>query len=229
MNGQAEDNKNLDRHYLFAALNDSQRDGLLARTHSRTFKAGQLLFSQNDAAHSFFLLQRGKVKLYRVSADGQEKVMRLIQPGMSFAESVMFMDVPRYPVHAQGIESGQLLAIESTAYLNILRESFDTCRTVLAKMTQRIQAHWDEIESLTLQNSRYRIVHYLLALVPDGETGAVEVTLPSRKSLIAAQLAVTPETLSRTLNALNKDELITVHDYAVQIADVGALRRRISL
>ncbi|HET6655102.1 MAG TPA: Crp/Fnr family transcriptional regulator [Gammaproteobacteria bacterium] len=217
----------LDRHYLFAALSDAQREELLTHTHTREFKPGQLLFSQNDPAPSFFLLRRGEVKLYRVSAEGQEKVMRLIRPGMSFAESVMFMDKPRYPVHAAGVRAGTLLAIESDAYLNILQASFATCRIVMAKMTQRIQAHWDEIESLTLQNSRFRVVHYLLGLVPEGVTGAAEITLPSRKSLIASQLAVTPETLSRTLHALNQEGLITMQDYAVLIPDLGALRRRL--
>lgn len=217
----------LDQHYLFAALSGAQRDELLAHTHVREFKAGQLLFSQHDPAHSFFLLRRGEVKLYRVSAEGQEKIMRLIRPAMSFAESVMFMDRPRYPVHAQGVRAGTLLAIDSEAYLNILQASFATCRTVMAKMTERIQAHWDEIESLTLQNSRYRVVHYLLGLVPEGTAGAAEITLPSRKSLIASQLAVTPETLSRTLHALGQEGLITVQDYAVRIPDIGALRRRL--
>ncbi|HET6725753.1 MAG TPA: Crp/Fnr family transcriptional regulator [Gammaproteobacteria bacterium] len=226
MSADAKVLKDLDHHYLFAALNEEQREDLLTHTHLRSFKAGQLLFSRNDPAQTFFLLQRGEIKLYRVSAEGQEKVMRLIRPGMSFAESVMFMDEPRYPVHAQGVRAGALLAIESEPYLKILRESFDTCRTVMAQMTRRIQAHWDEIEALTLQNSRYRIVHYLLSLVPEGATGAVDVTLPSRKSLIAAQLAVTPETLSRTLHALSDDGLIAVHEYVVRIPDVGALRRR---
>jgi CRP-like cAMP-binding protein len=150
--------------------------------------------------------------------------MRMPRAGQSFAESVMFMKEPRYPVYAQGLEDGELLAIESAAYLDMLRESFDTCRTVMAQMTQRIQAHWDEIESLTLQNSRYRVLHYLLKLVPAGAAGTITLKLPSRKSLIAAQLAVTPETLSRILHALNQEGLIELHDYTVRIPDIDALQ-----
>ncbi len=217
----------LDNHYLFRALDDAQRKTLLARSRVRHFDSGQLLFSRHDAARAFFVLQEGEVKLYRVSSGGQEKVMRLIEPGMSFAESVMFMDEPRYPVHAQGLGPGTLLAIDSAAYLDILRQSFDVCRAVMAEMTRRIQAHWDEIESLTLQNSRFRIIHYLLGLAPAGTARAADVTLPSRKTLIAAQLAVTPETLSRTLNALSRKGLIDMHGYAIRIPDITALRRRL--
>lgn len=153
--------------------------------------------------------------------------MRLIRPGMSFAESVMFMKQPRYPVHAQAVRASTLVAIGSGAYLETLRTSFAACRTVMAKMTERIQAHWDEIEFLALQNSRYRVVHYLLGLVSAGATGEADVTLPSRKSLIASQLAVTPETLSRILHALDEEGLIAIQDYAVRIRDVGALRQHL--
>src|SRR5690606_3514778 len=156
--------------------------------------------------------------------EGHEKIMRLIRPGMTFAESVMFMDEPRYPVYAEAVEPSRVLGIESAAYLEILRESFDTCRTVLATMAQRIQAHWDEIEALTLQNSRYRVVTYLLSLLPDQDLEEARVMLPSRKALIAAQLAATPETLSRILHALMDEGLIEMRDYEVYIPSVSALR-----
>jgi len=219
--------RGLRHHYLFAALDEPLRARILGHTHLRTFAANEMLFSQGDTAQCFFLLQSGAVKLYRMSPDGQEKIMRLIRPGQSFAESVMFMDEPRYPVHGAGVESGALMAIERGAFLSILRESFDTCRAVMAQMTQRIQAHWDEIEALTLQNSRYRVVHYLMGLVPEGGHGTTTVTLPARKIVIAAQLAVTPETFSRVLRALANEGLIDVHDEAVHIPNTGALRRSI--
>lgn len=95
----------------------------------------------------------------------------------------------------------------------------------MAQMTHRIHAHWDEIETLALQNSRYRVVHYLLGLVPCGAEGQVAVTLPARKMVIAAHVAVTPETLSRTLRALTDERLIEVAGDVVTILDAERLRR----
>ncbi len=213
-------------HYLFSALTDAQLQRLLSTSALRRFDAGEHLFSHRDPATRFFLLLRGGVKLYRASAEGSEKIMRLIGPGESFAESVLFMDAPRYPVHGAGIEPGEAIAFERDAFLEILQGSFATCRAVMAQMSQRIQSHWDEIETLALQNSRYRIVHYLSALIPAGAHGRTTVTLPARKMLIAAQLAVTPETLSRTLRSLSDERLIDVAGDAVTIPDVQRFRER---
>lgn len=215
----------LSHHYLFRALSDAERERVLATAQTRRFTPGEHLFGHGDAASHFFLLRSGSVRLYRLSAEGDEKIMRLIRPAETFAESILFMEAPRYPVHGAGVEAGELLALDRGTFLAILQESFPTCRAVMAQMTLRIQSHWDEIETLALQNSRYRVVHYLLGLLPAAASGRATVTLPARKALIAAHVAVTPETLSRTLRALSDEGLIEVAGDVVTVIDVARLRR----
>ncbi len=217
--------RELRHHYLFCALTEAQQARLLATAAARRLAAGEPLFSHGDAAGQFFLLRSGCVKLYRLSPEGDEKVMRLIRPAQTFAESILFMDAPRYPVSGEAVEAAELVAFDRETFLGILQESFATCRAVMAQMTRRIQAHWDEIETLALQNSRYRVVHYLLGLVPSDAGGRFTVTLPTRKVVIAAHVAVTPETLSRTLRSLTDEGLIEVAGDEVTVTDVDRLRR----
>lgn len=215
-------------HYLFAALNEAQWSQIRPHTRLRDLAAGQHLFSRGDVAREFFVLLEGMVKLYRASPEGHEKIMRLVRTHMSFAESVMFMAEPRYPVNAQAVEASRLVSIESVAYLDILRDSFEATRAVMARMTERIHARWDDIEALALQDTRYRVISYLLSLVPADARSEARFTLPSRKTLIASQLSVTPETLSRVLHALRDEHLIDIREYDVHVPDVAALRRSLS-
>ena len=217
--------RELHRHYLFAALSEMQQQRLLASAVLRRVEAGEALFACGEAARHFFLLRSGCVKLYRLSAQGDEKIMRLIRPPQTFAESILFMDLPRYPVSGAAVESAELLAFDRETFLGILQESFATCRAVMAQMTRRIQAHWDEIETLALKNSTYRVVHYLLGLIGADASKTTTVRLPTRKVVIAAHLAVTPETLSRTLRSLSDSGLIEVNGDEVRLIDVERLRR----
>lgn len=217
----------LKNHYLFTALDDAQLSKILAAVTMDSYPKGERLFRRGEPARAFYMVITGKVKLYRLSPDGHEKIMRLLGPGETFAESIMFMDPPRYPVHAEAVESATVAAFSREPFMQLLQESFDTCRAVMAQMTQRIQAHWDEIEALALLNSRYRVVHYLLGLVPEGKKGALVITLPTHKSLIAAQLALQPETLSRLLRSLSDEALIELDGDDVTIPDVDKLRSRI--
>jgi len=213
----------LRKHYLLAAINDAQWRALAPHLHRRQLAAGQALFSQGDRADAFFIVRSGAMKLFRVSPQGTEKIMRLVRGGQSFAESVLFSDPPRYPVHAQAAEDSDLLAIEREAYLRLLRESFDTCRAVMAQMTQRIYAHWNEIEALSLHGAMPRVAHYLLEQL--ASQGGPTLRLPLPKVQIAAQLGLAPETLSRALRKLTEGGAISVRGATVLVRDEDALHR----
>lgn len=212
-------------HYLFAGLSEAQFRSISRSTRIQELAADQMLFNRGDRARWFFLLQTGSVALYRDSSDGHEKVMRFIQPGQTFAESVMFMDDPLYPVNARAERSSRLLAIDAQSYFSLMHDCFDTCRAIFAWMNTRILDQWDEIERLSLQNSRYRVVHYILSLCSDiSGADSGRITLPARKSVIATYLAITPETLSRVLRELGNKGLVEVHGYELHVADIPALR-----
>lgn len=217
------ENEALRAHYLLAAIDDAQWRALSPYLHPHHLRAGQGLFSQGDRADAFYIVVSGAMKLFRVSPQGAEKIMRLVRGGQSFAESILFSDPPRYPVHAQAAEDSELLAIEREAYLRILRESFETCRAVMAQMTQRIQAHWNEIEALSLHGAVPRVARYLLEQL--ALQGGSQLKLPATKSQIAAQLGLAPETLSRGLRTLSERGVIGVRGALVQVRDVDELRR----
>lgn len=213
----------LRHHYLFAALNQAQWERLVPHLNQCELGAGTRLFFKNDLATAFYVVKSGTIKLYRLSAQGQEKIMRVVKPGQSFAESVLFSDQPHYPVSALALQKSLVVAIEREAYLDLLRESFDTCRAVMAQMTMRIYANWDEIEGLSLHSSGARVAHYLLKLLAN--TSDPTLQLPSRKGIIAAQLGLAPETFSRALRRLSDSGVIHVEGSTIIVKDRAALGR----
>ena len=50
------------------------------------FDKNQVVFSQGDAADTVFYIQKGKIKVLVVSAQGKEAVVAILQPGQFFGE-----------------------------------------------------------------------------------------------------------------------------------------------
>lgn len=213
-------------HYLFAALDDAQWATIRAHVHERVLAGGERLFSHGEPAREFYVVCEGSIKLFRDSPQGLEKIMRLARAGQGFAESVLFSEPPRYPVHAEAIGRTRLIAVERAPYLGLLEASGDTCRAVMQQMVKRIYAHWDEIEMLTLHSASARVARYLLALHGRGEHDAMVLKLPVRKVLIAAELGLAPETLSRAFRSLINGGAIRVDGPKITIVDFAALQRR---
>lgn len=212
-------------HYLFAALDEAQRRQAQVQSRIRHLDAGAHLFVQGDRAEAFWWLESGQIKLYRLSRDGHQKVMGLVAPRQSFAEGILFMDTPRYPVNAQAVAASTVRGFDRDTYLAILETSFATCRGLFRQLVRRTQHHLDEIEALTIQNARFRLVHYLLRLRSAADTSSGTIHLPARKVLVASQLAMQPETLSRLFRELERAGLIRVHGESIEITDAEALQR----
>ena len=79
------------RHPLFHPLDKVSQEKLLAAMREYQHPSETLLIRQGEAATHFFMVLEGRVKLFRISVDGQEKVVEIIQKGKTFAEAVMFM------------------------------------------------------------------------------------------------------------------------------------------
>ncbi len=102
--------------HLFSALSDTQLERVRRHSHITDMVEGESLFFQGDKATSFYLMLSGRVKLFRVSPDGKEKVVEIMETGASFAEALMFMDQPNYPVTATALAPSRVIVINCREY-----------------------------------------------------------------------------------------------------------------
>lgn len=211
-------------NYLFTHLSAHQLTQLKQGMQTITLPNGAFLFRQGQAAHHFFWLLEGHIKLTRFSLEGTEKVIEVVRAGENFAEALMFMDNPAYPVNAQAIEASKIIAFDNRLFIAILRDSFETCLRLLCAMSQRIHFWLQEIDHLTLQNATYRLINYLLSQIPLTQQGEYTIDLAVPKNVIASRLSITPETLSRILHSLTKTGLLTVDKQTICISNVHQFR-----
>jgi CRP-like cAMP-binding protein len=230
MNRTPEASRELRRAYLFADMPEPQLQALMQGMHEVHLQPGEMLFRHGQPAERFFFLRDGLVKLFRLSPEGDEKIIELMQPGQTFAEAVMFMGPQgRYPVNAEAVNESRLYTFDQKTFLGLLRESSDACFGLLASMSRRLHMLVNQIESLTLQNATYRLVAYLLEQIPQGVKTSPEVQLTTPKGVIASHLAIQPETLSRILAKLRQGGLIDVHGNHITVRDVQALRKLVQM
>ncbi len=216
----------LRRLHIFAGLDDSQLARVIQSAHLVNLQENQHLFEAGQEAKYFFLVRKGRMKLYLTSADGMEKVIHLVGPGESFAEAIMFMDSAIYPIHASALSDTELIAFPNKVFREILRESIDTCFRLMADMSAWLKKQLNEIDALTLQNATLRFSNYLLQQIPAKQTGSATVTLEAAKHVIASRLSIQPESFSRILRNLQREGLIEANGSEILIKDVKELREQ---
>jgi len=219
----------LKNSHLFNAMDERQFDEVLKFVRLKSLKYEQMLFQQGDELTHVYYLFDGAIKLFRSTRNGNEKIIEVVQSGRPFAEGVLFVGAPKYPVSSIAMKTCVLVQIDAKKYLNILQGSTKLCLNMLGHLSQRL--HWmiKEIDNQTLHNASFRIVDYFLSQVSLDEHSDYDLCLTIPKRDIASRLSIKPETFSRTLKSLLKMDLIDIKDNHIILKDVEKLREMVEL
>ena len=211
----------LKQSHLFTRLTDVQLDRVYRHSQVVKLEEGQLLFAQGEDVTNFYLVLSGKMKLYRVSPDGQEKIIEIVPQGGLFAEALMFMDQPHYPVSSAALSATTVIGIDANDFKDMLRDSVETCLLLLGNMSFRLRQLVHEIDTLTLHSGTCRVASYLLQHAPDDRES---FELDTAKGVIAARLSVKPETFSRIIKNLRGEGVISIDGSKITIHNRDALK-----
>ncbi|RMF18910.1 MAG: Crp/Fnr family transcriptional regulator [Gammaproteobacteria bacterium] len=214
----------LRRHYLFSKLSEDELNRIGGHAQILDLQAGEQLFMQDTEAHHFYQVHAGQIKLSRLNPDGNEKVIEILNPGETFAEAVMFMQINRYPVTATAVQPSTVYAFKSQVFLDIVRNNNDLCLRLLGDMAMRLRSRMHEIEQLTMKNATYRVVRYFMQELEKAGDEVDELELNIQKQLLASRLSIKPETLSRILGTLRDQGLIRSQGKKITLLDPEALR-----
>ena len=204
-------------HHLFAGLTPQQLQRLLTSAHIEDAETGTVLFDRGQPARHFYIVLEGQVNLVLYSKTGEEKIVDILGPGQSFAEAVMFMAGPVYPLSAVTAGPSRVARFSSAEYVAMLRESPETCLRMLGNLSQRLHMRIREIEYLTLESATHRLVRMIEGKLPPGSDGPAEIQFQESRQEIASHLSMKPETLSRILRHLSDAGAIVVHGRTLQV------------
>ncbi|MFZ0105356.1 MAG: Crp/Fnr family transcriptional regulator [Thiobacillus sp.] len=208
---------------LFCELGESDVDRLLPGVHEYRVRAHEMLFNKGDALDGIYVVVTGQIKLFLPTPQGSEKVIGTMNSGASFAEAVVFLDIPA-PVSAQATQDGVLLVASKQAIIELLDHDPRFARKMLASLSMKLHQLMSDMETCTLMSSVQRVVCYLSHQIPAEGLPEFEVKLDTSKQTLASQLSLAPETFSRALSHLVKSGLIEVHGRTIHVKDAQRLR-----
>lgn len=204
----------LSRCRLFARLSPGAREKLASVAVTRTAQAGEVLFRQGDTCPGVFVVGAGLVRVYKLAPSGKEHVLHLAGPGGTFAEAAVIGVFP-CPANAEVTETAELSLLPAEAFRRFLEEDHRACIDLLAGMSAWVHHMVDLLEDVVLRDAAGRVSRHLLA-----HSGADSVVrLPAARKVLASQLNLTAETLSRTLRKLGEDGLIASERDAITVLD----------
>src|SRR5262245_10426204 len=202
---------------LFIGLPAADISAIAALVIPKHLEKGDYLFREGDRSEGFYVVQQGGINVHRVGSGGKEQVIHVFRPIESFAEATLATE-GGYPADARATDSSTVLLVPKRDFVDLLRRRPELSLRMLASMSQHLRVIVGLLDDLTLKDIETRLANWLLKQCPRPmSNGAVEIKLDRTKRVLAAEMGITSETLSRTLAKFRNHKLLRVSGKTIVI------------
>jgi len=196
-------------------------------SNQRSFKKGEIIFTPGDSFDDLFVVNKGMVKISKVSSLGKEQILRILKPGDFMGELALFSKSVLNNT-AEALEQTEICIIQGDKIRQLLIQKPEMAIKFLQKYTERIEETEELIEQIGLRDIEQRIANYLLIEIENNQiinnNGKYEIILPVSKGDLAALIGTTQETLSRKLSLFQDNGWISLKaKRIIEVIDIESL------
>ena len=209
---------------MFAELSSAEIDAVADGCSLRTLQKGEMLFREGERGEGFYVVQTGAISVYRLTPDGREQIICVFRAPESFAEASL-ATTETYPANAVALEPSQVILVHKARFRDLLRSKPELSLQMLASMSIHLKHLVQTIQDIKGRQIEFRLADWILRQSPAAAAGCPAVfVLPVAKKVLAGQLGVTSETLSRTFARFRREGLIHVIGSKVHVLNGTGLR-----
>lgn len=218
--GPEEKLNTLRHNQFFRGLSDDTLNRLLPSMSLRQFERGEVLFWEGDPCTGLYIIHEGSVKLFRISPQGRQHIVRVMQEGDTCNEVPAFDGGPN-PVNVEALEETSVWVVETDAVRALMQGDPQFMQLVVENLARMLR----HLVQMVSEMAFYQVTHRLARLINEipedelsGDTGARWT-----QDQLAARLGTVREVVARSLKELERSGAISVRNRRIHVADSNVL------
>jgi CRP-like cAMP-binding protein len=210
---------------LFSSLSSEQVSRLGCLFRPARYRKSQILFFEGGAAQHLFALHTGLVKLVKPLENGKERITGVLFPGELFGLETLSQ--PTYPLTAVTLRDSEICAASREEVIVFLQSNPEIALGMVRFLVAEVGRVRTQVTDMSFKDARMKVATFLLSLVgsdPTPHNGRATLTLPLSRQEISEVLELSPETVSRTLTAFRREQLIDARGRQLAIQNLEGLQ-----
>lgn len=206
---------------LFSGLSDAHLRQIDAIASTLHFDKGEMIFREAEKGDGFYMVEKGTIKVFKLSFDGKEQILHIYGPGNSFGEVPVF-EGKNFPASSMALEKSIIIFLPRDKFVDLITRTPGLGMNLLADLSRRLRDFTIQIENLSLKEVPARLAAYILTLAQEQEND-LQVDLPISKAQLSNLIGTTPETVSRIFKKMMAGSYIEVQTKTIFIKDFEGL------
>lgn len=190
---------------------------------TKTFKRGQTVFCRDDPGDGLYLVDKGRVRISIMGADGRELSFTIVEPGMIFGE-IAALDGKLRTADALAMTSVSVRFIPDQQLNAMIDNRPGLAREIIVFLCDRLRSADTQLESIALMTLESRIAAFLLVLVRNQEPAQGDIPFNLSQAEFAKLLGASRPKVNAVLKKFTEDGIVSFSEGRMT-CDVAALRR----
>jgi CRP/FNR family cyclic AMP-dependent transcriptional regulator len=212
---------------IFEPLSTEEIEQLNSQLPSIHLERGEIFYSPEERTERLFVLERGKVRIFRTTPDGREFTLAVVESGTVFGEMALT---------AQWLERAYAQAMEPSEVSAILREDLE--RLVLERpevglkimhlLSERLRRYETRLEDISMKDVHSRLASIIVLLTEsEGVRTGAGYRIPARYThqQLGEMIGANREAVTRAFGVLQDEGVVELRRRLIYIPDLQALKR----
>lgn len=211
---------------IFSELTKKDLEELESLCTTHDYKKRSVVFSEGEASEWFYILTKGKIKITKLSQEGKEIILEIIQPTDFFGAIAVVRGFP-YPANAVALEDCEILKMPKAAFSKILAKYPMISTQMLTNLIDRVRTSHENLKSIALEKVDSRIAFALIKLSENHgkpHKDGLLVDMKITKQELADMVGTTVETTIRVMSKFRKSGYIDEHEGKIIIKKMNMLK-----
>ncbi len=195
------------------------------------FKKGEILIRPDDRPSGIFYIEKGYIKIYSITPEGEEKLHIVYKPGEIFPLIWALRSIQK-DLYYEAIDDLLTYRVSQKDFLDFLKEDSTAVFELAERLAAAFDVFVDRVDNLEITKAYPRLVAMLLFLTERfgvEESGGSLIAAPFTHKDIANSTAMTRETASRELVRLEKKGLVSYKKHLIFITDLEKLKEELTV
>ena len=194
-NSESQERNCIEKVPIFGSLTKEEMIEVSMTAIHREYKKGEAIYLEGELSEKLFIINKGKVKISKLSEEGKEQIIRILEVGEFMGELTLFTHSP-LKNYAEAIETTIVCIIDSKKINSLIEKSPSIALKIIKELSIRLEKTESLIESLGLRDVEQRVADILLKMADDNNI----IQLSISKKNLASHIGMRQETLSRKLS-----------------------------
>lgn len=204
----------LRKNEYFDTMPDTLLEQIANHMQLREYDRGEIFFWEGDPCDGLYVVMQGSAKIHRISPQGRQYIVRVLQEGDTFAEVPAF-DGGTNPVNVEALETCSVWVVDSEILRGLVQSHPQFAQKVLVNFGTMLRGMVRKVSEMAFYQVTHRLARLISELPPD-EMGTASLMTQEQ---MAARLGTVREVVARSLKELERSGAIQVENRRIRIVD----------